>query len=211
MSRPIAPAPARAAARLLAVALALALTGCGAGFQAQTYQERTVADVSNTAVGPLALRGVSIVPDRTGVVEAGSDAVVRMTVVSTGAEDDTLVEASSPVAEQADLVRQPGEQVVDELDVPALGTTGDTAGVVLRGLSERLRAGEYLELTLRFARAGEVTLEVPVATTGVYDEDRERSENFHPVGEGEGGEGSGAESGTSSGLGEAGEESTETQ
>lgn len=209
MSRPAA--PARAAARLLAATLALALTGCGAGFQAQTYQERTVADVSNTAVGPLALRGVSIVPDRTGVVEAGSDAVVRMTVVSTGAEDDTLLEASSPVAEQVDLVRQPGEQVVDQLDIPALGTTGDTAAVVLRGLSERLRAGEYLELTLRFERAGEVTVEVPVATTGVYDEDRERSENFHPVGEGEGGEGSGAESGTSTGLGEAGEESTEAQ
>lgn len=203
---------ARRAARVAVPAAVLgpvlALTGCGAGFDAQTYQERTVADVSNTAVGALALRALSVSPGSDGVLRPGDDADVQMVVVNEGAEADRLVEVTSPVAESVDIIETEGGEVVEELEIPSLGTTGGSAGLVLRGLTEEVRAAETVELTLRFERNGEVTLSVPVATTGEYDEDRERSENFPLPGE-HGGHGGGHSGEGGGGLSEAGEESTE--
>ena len=189
MSR-VLPRARRAALPATALGAALALTGCGAGFDAQTYQERAVADVTNTAVGALALRGLQVSPGSDGVLKPGDDADVRIVVVNESAEADRLVEVSSPVAESVDVIETEGGSVVDELEVPALGTTGGSAGLVLRGLTDEVLAGETVELTLRFERNGELTLRVPVATTGEYDEERERSENFPLPGEhgGHGGE-----------------------
>ena len=59
-----------------------------------------------------------------------------------------------PVAE---IPVRPGETVV--LKPGALH-------VMLIGLKAPLREGERLSLTLRFARAGEITVEVPVAKAG---------------------------------------------
>lgn len=212
MSR-VLPRARRAAAPALAVGLTFALSGCGAGFQAQTYQERTVADVSNTAVGSLALRALSVAPGSDGVVRAGDDAEVQIVIVNAGSEADRLVEASSPIAESVDIIETEGGSVVDELEIPPLSTTGGTGALVLRGLTQDVRAGETLQLTLRFERNGEQTSSVPVATTGVYDDERERSENFPLPGEhgGHGGEGGehGGEHGLDAGLDEASEDATE--
>lgn len=196
MSR-VLPRARRAALPATALGAVLALTGCGAGFDAQTYQERAVADVTNTAVGALALRGLQVSPGSDGVLKPGDDADVRIVVVNESAEADRLVEVSSPVAESVDVIETEGGSVVDELEVPALGTTGGSAGLVLRGLTDEVLAGETVELTLRFERNGELTLRVPVATTGEYDEERERSENFPLPGEhgGHGGEEASSEEG----------------
>jgi copper(I)-binding protein len=173
-------------ARPLAVVvpLALVLTGCGAGFDAQTYQQRTIADVSNTAVGAIAVRAVSVQPGPgDGLIEAGQDAVVTFTLVNDGAEDDRLLEITAAGAGTVDLVERGSDEPLEGIEVRALGTTGDLYGAVLRSIDEPLRPGEYVELTLRFERNGEVTVPAPVAVTGEYDEDRERSENFHLPGE----------------------------
>lgn len=190
MSR-VLPRPAgRVATAVLAVALGPVLTGCGAGFQAQTYQERTIADVTNAAAGAVAVRAVSIRPGpKDGGYAAGEDAEGTFTLVNDGAEDDRLVEVTSPLAESVDLIETDGGSTVDEVEVPRLGTTGDRYGMVLRSLAEALHAGEYAEVTLRFERNGEVTVQVPVAVTGEYDYERERSDNFHPPGEDTGGRG----------------------
>jgi len=50
-------------------------------------------------------------------------------------------------------------------------------------LSEQLRPGRYVSITLQFEDNGEVTLSVPIGLTGEYDEERERNEKFHPIGE----------------------------
>lgn len=207
--------PRPAAARAAGLALGLvALTGCGAGFEAQTYQERSSADATNVAVGPIAVRNLAVIPDDEGVVAAGSDADARVTFVSVGAKDDTLVSATTEAA--VSVVLEQDGQEVEEVVVPRLGTTGNTVGLVLRDVTEELRSGEIVEFVLTFERAGEVVVGAPVATTGVYDEEREKSENFHPPGE-EGGEGATGDSAsegegqTGTGLSEAGEESTESQ
>ena len=189
-----------------ALVLGLALSGCGAGFEAQTYQERSSADSVNAAVGTIAVRNLSVLPESDGVLEAGDDAEVRVTLVNNGAEDDRLVEASSPEASSVELLSEGSES--SSVDLPRLGTTGNQLGLVLTSLRDDVYAGDVVEVVLRFERAGEITLQAPVAVTNEYDDERERSENFHVPGEEHSGEGGGQESEGAGSLSEAGEEST---
>lgn len=174
----------RTAVVSLALALPLTLTGCGANFEAQTYQERTVADGTNSATGAIAVRNVTVLPsdDEEGVLAAGDDAEVSLTLANDGAEDDQLVEASSPAANDVEITED--GKTVSSVDLPRLGTTGGLVGLTLTGLTEDLRPGQYVEITLRFGRNGEVTVSAPIATTGEHEE-REHSDNFHQIGEDE--------------------------
>ena len=167
MSTPRRPLPALVRPAL-GTLLALALTGCGATLDAQTYQERNQADAANTAVGTIALRGISVEPggdDRTH--EAGSDVEVFLVLTNKDDEDDTLVEVTSPDAESVELLVD-GEES-DGIDVPALGTTADTASLRMVSLTEELREGEYTTLTFRFERSGSVEVPVPVRSPGRTD------------------------------------------
>jgi copper(I)-binding protein len=164
-TRPL-PALTRPAA---GVVLALALTGCGASLDAQTYQERSQADATNTAVGTIALRGLSVEPggdDRT--LEAGDDADVFMVLTNDDDEADTLVEITTEDAESVELLDE-GEPSEEGIEVPALGSTGTSAGARLVGLTEDLREGEYTTLTFRFERNGSIEVPVPVRISGTTD------------------------------------------
>jgi copper(I)-binding protein len=149
--------------------LALALTGCGATLDAQTYQERSQSDATNTAVGTIALRGLSIESggaDRT--LSAGDDAEVFLVLTNDDDEDDTLVEVTTPAAESVELLVD-GEES-DGIEVPRLGSTGDSATLRLVGLTEDLREGEYTTMTFRFERNGTLDeVPVPVRTSGRTD------------------------------------------
>lgn len=167
---------------VVALGLSLLLTGCGADFDAQTYQERTVADGTNADVGDIALRNVALAPPPAGdLYEAGEDVEVTLTLVNQGSDDDQLVAASSPAAGSVEILES--AQVVSEIDVPGGGSTGDDVSLRLTGLTEDLRPGRYVEVVLQFANSGRVTITAPVSTTGEYDAERERNEKFHPIGE----------------------------
>lgn len=179
--------PAVATGAVAALGL-LAVTACGATVDAETYQTREVANGSNVTAGDIAVRNISVLPpaDGEGVLEAGDAALVTFTVSNGGAEDDALVEASSPAAESVQLVvadARGAARPVPSIELPASESTQGSSGLVLEDLTDDVRTGEYVEVTLRFERAGSVTVQVPVALTGEYDEDRETSENFHPIGE----------------------------
>ncbi len=160
--------PLTAARRpVLGVLLALALTGCGATLDAQTYQERNQADAANSAVGTLALRGISVEPggeDR--VHEAGEDAEVFLVMTNRDDEADTLLEVTTPDAESVEILVDGQE---DTLEVPALGSTEDVASLRLVSLTEDLAEGEYTTLTFRFERNGTVEIPVPVRSPGRTD------------------------------------------
>ena len=148
--------------------LTLALTGCGATLDAQTYQERNQADAANTAVGTIALRGISIEPggeDR--IHEAGADAEVFLVMTNRDDEADTLLEVTTPDAESVELLVE-GEES-DGIEVPALGSTEESATLRLASLTEELREGEYTTLTFRFERSGSVEVPVPVRSPGRTD------------------------------------------
>jgi len=191
---PRRPCPARRAApALLAAALATALSACGASRDAQTYQERSQADATNTAVGTLAIRGLQVLPsEESTTLEAGSDAEVVLVVTNNDDEPDELLEVTSPDAQSVEVLV---ENRPASLEVPALGSTRNTASLRLVGLDEDLREGEYVTLSFRFARNGTIEVPVPVGVTGRTD---------RPVYTGEeGGEGEPALQAPAGGHGEA--------
>ncbi len=95
-----------------------------------------------------------------------------LTVINAGGEPDRLVAASSPAAAQAELHTHISEgnvarmQQLQAIDIPAGGRLSFAPGglhVMLVNLQGPLRDGTRFPLTLRFARAGEITIEVPVS------------------------------------------------
>ncbi len=95
-----------------------------------------------------------------------------LTVINTGGEPDRLLEASSPAAAHAELHTHISEgnvarmQQLPAIDIPAGGRVSFAPGglhVMLMNLQGPLRDGTRFPLTLRFARAGELTIEVPVS------------------------------------------------
>jgi len=157
----------RGAVTLLAGVLPLLLSACGAERDAQTYQERSQADASNTSVGTLALRGVAILPPEEGrTFAAGDDAEAVFVVTNNDDEDDRLLEVTVEGVESTEVLvdGEPGELVV-----PALGSTEERASLQLTGLEEELTEGEYLTMTFRFEDNGSVEIPVPVAVSGRTD------------------------------------------
>jgi copper(I)-binding protein len=80
----------------------------------------------------------------------------------------------------------------DQIELPRDTTVfvdGDATSITLTDLDESLTVGQYLDVTLTFENAGELTLQVTVATP---EEEQERGEAFDFHHE-EGGEGEGAE------------------
>jgi copper(I)-binding protein len=165
-SRPVRSAR-RSAAAAAALASVLGLSACGASLDAQTYQERNNAESTDTAVGSLALRDVAVEPPRGERYDVGDDAGASITVTNAAAEEDRLVEASSPDADEVVTVDEDGEET--ELVVPSLGTTQGLVQLELRGLTRELRSGEYITLQLRFERNGSTEVLVPVILSGESD------------------------------------------
>jgi periplasmic copper chaperone A len=95
-----------------------------------------------------------------------------LTIINPSREPDRLVGASSPAAAQAELHTHISEgnvtrmQQLQAVDIPAGGRVSFAPGglhVMLVNLQTPLRDGTQFPLTLRFARAGEITIEVPVS------------------------------------------------
>lgn len=98
-----------------------------------------------------------------------------MTIRNTGAQSDRLVSASTPIARTVELhthIRD-GEVMrmrpVNDIPVPAGQTVRLRPGglhVMLIGLTEPLRQGSEVPLTLRFERAGEVQVMLAIEAAG---------------------------------------------
>ncbi len=184
----------------------VALTACSAGQVTQTNtQEQNFGNSAD--VGLLNLRSFELPYPTGGVYAAGTDARLIGAIVSTADADDTLVSVEGEGFESVEVVdpsaasaaaATTGTGSVD-LTVPAGGTLylGNGAGpsVTLVGLSDEVGVGQYVDVTLTFEDAGEVTVPVPV---GVAARDLPRGEpfDFHP-GEEEGGEAGQVEGGGS--------------
>ena len=155
--------------RCTAAALALlgvaTLAGCGAGRDAQTYQERRQADSTTTSVGDLVLSNVAVQPPEDGdLYEVGEDAEAVVFITNKGREDDRLVSVTSPSAQNV--------VILDENDEPGRpaepGLVQERAQVtlLLEGLKQPLRTGEYIAMSFRFQQAGTVEALVPISLTG---------------------------------------------
>ncbi len=112
---------------------------------------------------------------RTPLVGADVDPTGAYVVIHNAGGNDTLVGASSPAAATVEIQQrqgktqtEPGELVVvDRLAVPGFSDTRLQPGgdqLLLTGLVRPLAAGDTVQLTLQFERAGAVTVDAEVAS-----------------------------------------------
>jgi periplasmic copper chaperone A len=113
-----------------------------------------------------------------------------LTIHNAGAAGDRLVAAAGDVAERIELHTHLMEgdvmkmRQVEAIDVPAGGDVALQPGgrhIMMIGLKAPLVEGERFPLTLRFAEAGEITVEFAVEAVGAMGESEE-----HHHGEGHG-------------------------
>jgi copper(I)-binding protein len=98
------------------------------------------------------------------------------TIVNNGQAADRLVSASSPAAKTVELHETVDENGVMKMvhhpegwDIPASGTLELKPGgkhIMLIGLTAPLKAGEKIQMTLNFEKAGAQMIEVPVQAMG---------------------------------------------
>jgi copper(I)-binding protein len=177
----------------------LALSACSAGQVTQTATQERDKTGAMAQVGNITIRAAELEHPRSGAYEAGDDAELRMVIVNSGQEPDTLVgvdgegfggveiqgagtgTSASPATGAASGTSTPASPAsggADEIEIPADTTVfigGDAATITLTDLDQPLTVGQYQELTLTFENAGEVTLPVGVANP---DEALERGEAF---------------------------------
>ena len=164
----------------------VALTACSAGQVTQTATQERDKTGGMAQVGDLTLRQVALENPRSGIYEDGDDAELRMTIVNSGQEDDTLVGIEGEGFGDAEI-RTSGASGAsgastgggsDEIEIPADTTVfvgEDDGTITLTDLGESLTTGQYLELTLTFENAGEIDVRVTVANP---EEAEERGEAF---------------------------------
>lgn len=130
----------------------LCLAGCAGG-----------PPEASATVGDLVLtRGFAYEP----IIQASGAAYVEIT--NRGTAPDTLLGASSPSAAGA-MLHGGSMAHVMTLPIPAGGTLSLAPGgthIMLSDFSAMPQAGDSLTLTLTFARAGSVTLQLPVRKYG---------------------------------------------
>ena len=144
--------------RLLLGALAVlapALAGCEAGFNAPTLEYHPAAFGGYAAHNGITIDNAFVVAPTTGVAEPRAGVFFSVT----SQDGDRLVSVRAPGT--APVVRISGGAVNLPPQVPR-DLTGPVPAVVLTGLSSPLTAGSTITMNFNFARAGTITMQVPV-------------------------------------------------
>jgi periplasmic copper chaperone A len=151
----------------------LMLTACGspaAPASAKISVENAWARPA--AVG--AMSGMSSTPDMQsmpGMSSSDTTSAAYFQIVNTGSQADALIGASSSVASKVEMhetriVGDVAEMVpIPRVDVPAHGQVEFKPGgyhVMLEGLTQDLKEGQTITLTLQFENSGAITLDVPI-------------------------------------------------
>ena len=164
-----------------------ALAACSAGQVTQTATQERDKVGAMAQVGDLTIRAVQLASPGENGYERGDDADLQLAVVNSGSEDDTLVDVSGEGfgdvefdtgSTASGVGSSSGSSAGEGIEIPADSSVfvgADDLGVTLTELDEALTTGQYLELTLTFENAGEVTIPVTVATP---EETVERGEAF---------------------------------
>lgn len=160
----------------------VALSACSAGQVTQTATQERDKVGAMGQVGDLTIRQVQFLSPGEGFYERGDDAELRLAVVNTGEEADTLVDVNGEGFGDVEFDNgstggSGSSSSADGIEIPGDTATfvGEDLTVTLTDLDEALTAGQSLELTFTFENAGEITLPVPVATP---EEEIERGAAF---------------------------------
>jgi copper(I)-binding protein len=147
--------------RLVFGAIALlvpALAGCEAGFNAPTLQFHPASFGVSTTVNGITLDDVFVLgPAPNTTLPAGGQAGLFLSL--SAQESDQLVSASAPgTASSVQLLAGP----VTLTPYTLTDLSGPAPSMVLDGLTNPLSGGETVQIQFTFAKAGLVTLMVPV-------------------------------------------------
>jgi copper(I)-binding protein len=142
-----------------AAALIPVLAGCEAGNNAPTLDFHPPTDAAATVAGDLAIRNVFLLgADLGAVLQKGQSAGLFLAIINNGAPDK-LISVSAPGTATSVSLPSAGVPVVNGRPV---FFTGPTPQVVLTGLTRTVTNGSDIKVILTFAKAGPITLEVPV-------------------------------------------------
>ncbi|HJV06019.1 MAG TPA: copper chaperone PCu(A)C [Chromobacteriaceae bacterium] len=110
--------------------------------------------------------------------EASPTGAAYMTLTNQGKSDDRLLAASSPRAQSAELHTHLNDHgvmrmrpVADGIALPAGQQVKLAPGglhIMLMGLKQPLKAGDHFPLTLKFEKAGSVTVDVQVENSAPH-------------------------------------------
>lgn len=101
--------------------------------------------------------------------DVGDDVAAYVWLYNETAVTDALVEVSTPAATDVKWVTDGGELATEPFEVPAEAHRAlEPLGphLLLMDLTRQLRAGDFVDVTFGFARAGEVTIPVQVQVPG---------------------------------------------
>jgi copper(I)-binding protein len=161
----------KTAGRLLIGAGALAvlmpaIAGCEAGNNAPTLEFHPASAGAQTVVNGISITNVFVLGAPSGsTVPAGSSAGLFMSLYNGDPTSDTLLGVSATGTAGTVSV---GGGTVALPAYSAVNLTGPQPSVVLKNLSKPLTAGGYVSVTLAFAHAGTVKLQVPVEPQSYY-------------------------------------------
>jgi hypothetical protein len=143
-----------------------ALAGCGAGFDATTNEpyapNEAQALIQNGAYGS---RGIQIPqafilgPDSGAQLPWRGSAPIYLNILNTAGDPDTLQSVSAGnmgTVKVTAPIQLPSNQLVN--------TGKPSPQLMLESIPKSLRGGESIRLDLQFAKAGTVSLDVPVVT-----------------------------------------------
>lgn len=144
---------------LAAAALIPAVAGCEAGSNAPILQFHYPTVGSGTVVGGISIRNVFVLGGPgTSDLPRGGSASLFLALVNTGSPDKLL---SIQAPGTATAVTVTGGTISLATSSQAL-LTGPRPAAVLTGLTRPLRSGTTIRIVLSFARAGSVSMQVPV-------------------------------------------------
>ncbi len=152
---------------LIAAAAALLplIAGCEAGSDAPTLHWHQPTDGTGATVGSITISNAFVLGAPIGAtIPRGQNAGLFLGLVNIG-KPDRLISASAPGT--ASSVLLPGNQVVLSSKAPVL-LTGPKPRILLEGLLHQLTGGSVVTIQLVFAKAGTVTLRVPVMPRAQY-------------------------------------------
>jgi copper(I)-binding protein len=148
--------------RLVLVAVAAlipVLAGCEAGDNAPTVQFHYPTETAGIAVGDLAVRNVFVLGAPLGSnLAKGQSAGLFLALANTGSPD-RLLSITAPGSAASVTLPAGGIAVKDG---PPVLLSGPKPTVVLNDLTKPLTGGSTVRIILDFAKAGQVTLVVPV-------------------------------------------------
>ncbi|WP_336208492.1 copper chaperone PCu(A)C [Nonomuraea sp. LPB2021202275-12-8] len=142
------------------------VAGCSAGFDANTTKPyapvEAAALIDQGSYGKQSIhipQAFVLGPDSGGQIPWRGSAPVYLNILNSGSTPDTLTAISAGNVASVKLaapIQLPSDQLVN---------TGKPAPqIILEGISTGLRGGESIRLDLQFAKAGTVSLNVPVVT-----------------------------------------------